>query len=297
MRRKPHTVRHLRTLEPLPLTFPLPAPALTLALVALTLTLALAALVLTLALAVLAPATHAQPQSGIVRPAQEPPRPSLQLGAELFAGNCASCHGVDGSGIYAPRRGAGGIAGAGPSLRGVGARAADFYLRTGYMPLSSIHAQPKRERVLLNDKEIRSLVAYVAALGPGPPIPPVRPSSGDISEGQELFAEHCAGCHQIVARGGFVTGARVPPLQGPTAQEIAEAVRIGPYLMPHFSKRQISDAQLSSLVAYVLSTRHPEDRGGWKIGNVGPIPEGLIAWAAAGVLAVVCVGLGRRLSA
>lgn len=252
---------------------------------------------LPLGLLAFAAAACAQPQSGIVRPSHEPPAPSVQLGAELFAGNCASCHGIGGVGVYAPRRGAGGIAGAGPSLIGVGARAADFYLRTGYMPLSSIHSQPVRERVLLSDKEIRSLVAYVASLGPGPEIPSPQPQRGRISEGLQLFTAHCAGCHQVVARGGFVTGARVPPLQGLSAREIAEAVRIGPYLMPHFSKRQIGDAQLDSLVAYVLSTRHPVDRGGWKIGNIGPIPEGLVAWAAVGVLAFVCLGLGKRFAA
>ncbi len=239
---------------------------------------------------------QAQPQSGIVRPTQEPSAPSVQLGAELYAGNCASCHGITGAGINVPRRGAGGILGAGPPLRGVGALAADFYLRTGYMPLSGIHDQPEREPVLFSDKEIRSLVSYVASLGSGPAIPQPQPNAGSLGDGVSLFTEHCAGCHQVVAQGGLVTGARVPPLQNATATQIAEAVRVGPYLMPRFSSRQISDRQLTSIVAYVLSTRHPDDRGGWGIGNLGPFPEGIITWLVA-MLAVVavCVVLGERL--
>ncbi len=221
----------------------------------------------------------AQPQSGIVRPTFEPPRATVQLGAQLYAGNCASCHGIAGSGISSPRPGAGDIVGEGPPLRGVGARAADFYLRTGYMPLSSIHDEPSNDPVLLSDKEIRSLTAYVASLGSGPPIPSPRPAAGNLSAGQQLFTSHCAGCHQIEGRGGFVTGARVPPLQGVPATQIAEAVRIGPYLMPRFSTAQISDAQLDSIVRYVLSTNHPDNRGGWGIGNLGRSPR---AWSPGG---------------
>jgi ubiquinol-cytochrome c reductase cytochrome c subunit len=99
-----------------------------------------------------------------------------------------------------------------------------------------------------------------------------------------------------VARGGFVTGARVPPLQGGLTQtEIAEAVRIGPYLMPRFSAKQISPAQLNAIVKYVRSTSSPEDRGGWGIGNIGPIPEGLVAWWIGGVaLLGICFALGKR---
>ena len=240
---------------------------------------------------------QAQPQSGIVRPTTEPPSPSVQLGAQLFAGNCSSCHGISGSGISSPRPGAGSVPGAGPSLRGVGALAADFYLRSGYMPLSSIHDQPGPDRVLFSEKEIRSLVAYVASLGPGPAIPHPDPASGGISDGRHLFTDHCAGCHQELARGGFVTGAMVPPLQGVSATQIAEAVRIGPYLMPRFSQSQISDSQLNSIIRYVLWTKHPPNHGGWGIGNLGPIPEGLVTWwIAAPLVIVACVLLGRRFS-
>jgi ubiquinol-cytochrome c reductase cytochrome c subunit len=242
---------------------------------------------------------QAQPQSGIVRPTYEPPSPSLALGAELYAGNCATCHGIDGVGINHPRFGAGGVAGQGPPLQGVGALAADFYLRTGYMPLADPHAEPEDlqqgNRVLLGDKEIRSLVTYVASLGPGPGIPTADPAGGNLSMGQQLFAEHCAGCHQIEGRGGFVTGARVPELQTVPATQIAEAVRVGPYLMPRFSEQQISNAQLDDIVKYVLSVRHPDDRGGWSIGNIGPIPEGLVTWWIGGPLIIfMCLALAKR---
>ncbi len=238
----------------------------------------------------------AQPQSGIVRPTTEPAAPSVALGAELYAGNCASCHGIAGSGITSPRPGAGDILGQGPPLRGVGALTADFYLRTGYMPLSSPHDQPGPDRVLFSGKEITSLERYVASLGKGPPVPHPDPGTGSISAGMQLFTLHCAGCHQELARGGFVTGAEVPPLQTVSATQIAEAVRIGPYLMPRFPTSEISDAQLNSIVRYVLSTRHPDNRGGWGIGNLGPIPEGVVTWwIAAPLLLLSCLAVGRRM--
>lgn len=237
----------------------------------------------------------AQPQSGIVRPTSEPSSPSVGLGAELYSGNCASCHGIAGSGISSPRPGAGDIMGAGPSLRSVGALAPDFYLRTGYMPLSSIHDQPGPDRVLFSDKEIRSLVSYVASLGSGPAIPHPDPNAGNLAEGLHQFTVHCAGCHQVLARGGYVTGAVVPPLQSVTPTQIAEAVRIGPYLMPRFTSSQITDSQLNSIIKYVVSTRHPPNRGGWGIGNLGPIPEGLVTWwIAVPLLIIGCMLVGRR---
>ena len=247
--------------------------------------------------AALAGPAIAQPQSGIVRPDSEPAQPNVQLGAQLYAGNCATCHGIAGRGIQSPRPGAGDVLGQGPPLRGVGAQAADFYLSTGYMPLGNPHEQPYTSRRLLSIKEVRALTMYVASLGPGPGIPDPKPSRGSLSQGLQLFTEHCAGCHQEDARGGFVTGARVPPLQGENARQIAEAVRIGPYLMPKFPKSQISDAELNSIVRYVLSQNDPSNRGGWGIGNIGPIPEGLVVWwIAVPLLLITCLLLGKRFS-
>jgi ubiquinol-cytochrome c reductase cytochrome c subunit len=240
---------------------------------------------------------YAQPPSGIVRPTDERGMSPLELGAQLFAGNCASCHGSDGAGVTSPAQaGAGDVRGRGPSLRGVGALAADFYLRTGYMPLDNAQQQPTRRRVQLTAPERRALVAYVASLAPGPPIPRPHPERGSVPEGLELFTQHCAGCHQVAAQGGVVSGARVPPLTRSSQVEIAEAVRIGPYVMPTFSKRAISDHELDSIIAYIKSAQRPEDAGGWGIGHVGPVPEGMVAWLIAGIaLVLACAIIGTRL--
>ena len=240
----------------------------------------------------------AQPPSGIVRPQGQANKPLIEQGSQLYAANCSSCHGIDGRGVTSPPlHGAGDIKGQGPPLQGVGAQAADFYLRTGYMPLKKATDQPYRSRVLFSDQQIRALTAYVASLGAGPAIPTPHPETGSLSQGLHLFTEHCAGCHQVAGEGGYVTDNRVPTLKKASATEINEAVRIGPYYMPKFSRKDISDKQLNSIIAYVEQAKTPVDRGGWGIGHIGPVPEGIVAWfIAAFALVAVCAVIGKRLS-
>jgi ubiquinol-cytochrome c reductase cytochrome c subunit len=235
-----------------------------------------------------------------------PKDPLAAYGYHVYGEYCLSCHGANAAGRYdepssatgaGPGRVQGQQGGIGPSLRGVGALAADFYLRTGYMPLREIGLQPRREPLVLGEHQIKALVAYIAAFG-GPAIPRPNPARGSLSRGLALFTEHCAGCHQVVGQGGYVTGALPPALGQATPQQVAEAVRIGPYVMPRFSQRAISDRQLDSIVRYVEFTKNPTRPGGWGLGFLGPVPEGLVTWfIAIPLLLGLCLLLGRRLRA
>jgi ubiquinol-cytochrome c reductase cytochrome c subunit len=214
-----------------------------------------------------------------------PSSPALKTqGAQLYQDDCASCHGT-------ALRGTPGVA---PSLIGVGAGPVDLYLSTGRMPLASPHEQPQRNAPLYNARQIDALVDYVSAFG-GPPAPTADPSKGDLAVGLHQFTLNCAGCHQIVARGGLTLGAVAPSLQASTPQQVAEAVRMGPYLMPRFDPGQIDQHQLDSLARYILWTRMPDNAGGWGIYNIGPIPEGIVAWfLALAALVIVARLIGER---
>jgi len=214
------------------------------------------------------------------------PDPALVAhGRELYVEGCSSCHGMDAKGVDSQ----------GPSLIGVGAQAADFYLRTGRMPLAQPGHEPQRAQAAYPSDQIEAIDAYVGSLG-GPGIPAVHPELGSISRGAELFGSSCAGCHSITGEGGVVVGGLAPELHKASPTEVAEAVRVGPYLMPSFDRNQISDADLNSIARYVdEAVQQPDDRGGWGIGHLGPVPEGLIAWVlAAAALLLVARMIGER---
>lgn len=219
-----------------------------------------------------APDGSAQGKPSVGSPPSDPyPADLAQRGRTLYVEGCSTCHGLAAQGTDVA-----------PTLQGVGAQSADFYVRTGRMPLDKPGDQPLRSHPELTSGEIDAIVAYIGSLG-GPAVPQVDPSSGNLGQGMRLYSQFCAGCHQIGVRGGVVTDAFAPDLRPATATEIAEAVRIGPYVMPVFDEQLIDPQELNSIVRYVQFAQQPDNRGGWGIGNIGPIPEGMVAWFLGGV--------------
>jgi ubiquinol-cytochrome c reductase cytochrome c subunit len=192
----------------------------------------------------------------------------VRAGEELYLTGCVSCHGEGGNGVD----------GRGPPLIGVGAASADFYLGTGRMPASDSDAQPVRKQPAYTSEEIDALVAYVASLGGGPPIPNVDLENADVAAGGVLYRANCASCHNAAGIGGALSyGDSAPALDESTPVQVVQAMRIGPGQMPVFGEDVMDEQAANDIAAYVEHLRHPDDRGGLSLGRVGPITEGFIA--------------------
>jgi len=199
-------------------------------------------------------------------------------GRELYDISCSSCHGATGEGTDL-----------GPDLVGVGAASADFMLRTGRMPDTNPSRQATAKRPAFDDRQIEALVAYVASLGPGPPIPNVDDPRGSLQEGASLFLLNCAACHSAAGDGGALSyGRNAPELHSVGRTQVAEAMRIGPGPMPVFGPDTFSNEEVNSIVEYVTYLRDPEEPGGISLGVIGPVTEGLVGiFVGLGVLVLV----------
>ena len=202
-------------------------------------------------------------------------------GAELYQASCAACHGVGGEGTAN-----------GPPLTASGAAAADFMLRTGRMPLPEPGQPVRRGTPLFGDADIQAIVAFVASLGQGPPIPDVQVDDAtDTAAGRAAYIATCAACHGAGASGDAVGGGAVAPgLLDTAPTQVGEAIRIGPGAMPAFQPAQISDRQLAEIAAYLQFLRHRAAPGGATVGGFGPVAEGYVGWL---VYLVLLVGVTR----
>jgi ubiquinol-cytochrome c reductase cytochrome c subunit len=195
---------------------------------------------------------------------------AAQEGKALFDNSCISCHGRNAEGV--PDRG--------PSLIGVGSAAVEFQVSTGRMPMARQEAQAERKAPQFTRDQAQQLGQYIQELGGGPQLPggdTLRATGEeDIAKGGELFRVNCSSCHAFGAGGGALSSGKfAPTLEHATDRDIYAAMLTGPQNMPVFGDNQLTPEEKMQVIAYIQNLKSDQDPGGWGLGRLGPVPEGL----------------------
>jgi ubiquinol-cytochrome c reductase cytochrome c subunit len=208
----------------------------------------------------------------------------IDSGRKLFLVGCSFCHGQSGQGVKTLDGNQ-----LGPSLVGVGAAAVDFQVGTGRMPAAQPGAQIPQKEPTYTPQEVAELAAYVASLGPGPAIPSAKDYSIDglsteqrqqaVVQGGLIFRTNCTACHNFEGAGGAMPqGGYAPKILGVEPRYVYEAMLTGPQAMDNFSNGNLSPEEKRDIIAYLQSLQNSPDYGGFGLGGVGPVSEGLFAW-------------------
>ena len=195
---------------------------------------------------------------------------TVEDGKKLFQANCATCHGLDLQGT--PN---------GPSLYGVGELSVHFQVSTGRMPLQAQAPQAPQKPVQFTDEQIAAMAAFVQSTSPGPTFPSdeVLDGEGDVAEGAELFRINCAMCHNVAGAGGALTeGKYAPNLHSTTPVNMYAAMVTGPQNMPVFNDLNLTPEDKRDVISYLMYLQEAESPGGYALGSLGPVAEGLFIW-------------------
>ena len=201
-------------------------------------------------------------------------RDDVEAGRALYLANCSTCHGLQAQGTDD-----------GPTLIGVGAASVHFQVGTGRMPLRNTSVQAMQKPVQYTEEQILQMAAYVASLAPGPPIPDEEYTTPlddpeRISEGYELFRVNCAMCHNVVGAGGALTRGKWAPAIQTEPAHTYEAMTTGPQSMPVFNDANITPEGKQSIISYLNQIDETPSPGGWALGSLGPVTEGVFIWVA-----------------
>lgn len=195
---------------------------------------------------------------------------TVEDGKKLFQANCATCHGLALQGSSA-----------GPSLYGVGELSVEFQVSTGRMPLQASAPQAPQKPVQFTEEQTLAMAAYVQSLAPGPSFPSEKTldGEGDVARGAELFRVNCAMCHNVAAAGGALTeGKYAPGLQDTSALHMYAAMVTGPQNMPVFNDLTLTTEDKRDIISALLFLQQNESPGGFSLGSLGPVSEGLFIW-------------------
>ena len=207
--------------------------------------------------------------------AEDAPKLSSEAteGKRLYDISCITCHGTNGQGVQ----------NRGPSLIGVGSASVDFQVSSGRMPAAREEAQIERKDPQFDEKQTRQLAEYIQALGGGPQLPGdtslYDPSKGDLAKGGALFRVNCSSCHAFSTNGGALSGGKyAPTLEPATPRQMYAAMLTGPQNMPVFNDNNLSPQDKADIITALKQTQQNENVGGFNLGSLGPVAEGLFLW-------------------
>jgi mono/diheme cytochrome c family protein len=229
-----------------------------------------------------------------------------ERGAQLFADNCAVCHGEKGQGR-------------------VGATLTDVFVSMNAdVELTQIIADGREGTAMpawgeakggpLSETDVQDLVAYIESWGttyeppaPAPPrpqqqIPPVPEVSGDPNSGYTVYFQNCAACHGEKGEGriGTTLNTAFPAIKegGALALQTVRDGRSGT-LMPAWSQAKggpLTDQEINDAVAYVLSIQRsaPQPGGDVPVPTGSALPLVLVAVGALALILALGVAVNRR---
>jgi ubiquinol-cytochrome c reductase cytochrome c subunit len=83
----------------------------------------------------------------------------------------------------------------------------------------------------------------------------------------------------VAGAGGALTeGKYAPSLKGVTAAHIYEAMLTGPQNMPVFNDKNITPRDKADIITALKATQANDQVGGFDLGSLGPVAEGLFLW-------------------
>lgn len=211
-----------------------------------------------------------------------------EAASTLYATHCASCHGTHAQGSALA-----------PSLIGKSAADVHFMVDTGRMPAEVPYVEQEHINPEFSEKQIDDLVRYVGTLSMSTDtsLPEVR--RGVVARGRNVYAENCEQCHGVSGNGGAVGSGYskiAPPLTHASVFQVAEAIRVGPGVMPKFGPSVLSDQDVNDIARYVnyLQTQN-SNPGGIALSGVGPVAEGFVAWFfGLGLIVAIARRLGTK---
>jgi ubiquinol-cytochrome c reductase cytochrome c subunit len=213
---------------------------------------------------------------------------NIANGKALFQANCSSCHGLEAQGTDLA-----------PSLIGAGSAAVYFQMSTGRMPAKEAGAQNERKPTLFTEQQILDIGEYIQSIGGGPQVPTpeqVSTEGADTALGSQLFSANCAQCHGFAGAGGALTyGKHAAALTQSTPTQIYTAMLTGPEAMPVFSDGTVPPEAKRDIIAYIEATRTEPNPGGFSLGRIGPVTEGLVIFLGGlGVLVLIALWITAK---